>query len=252
MLTPSSKVWQHPFVDVFRNCGLKQWPQGNFAKEGNAKLAMNLPKDMVLSHALAPADLNWVWMPQEPVVQLAPLSKKALEDAAEQVSAQHEQSEPWLQLQHINGYTGVDGNLCVYEVAHTYLPIKYLSTAIHHHPGCIAAAPNSSLLATVSRSDASPMIALNSSLVTCFKCCGLGSDGPVTCLQAHQGCLLASSAEGQLVRFAQQPNSSIWVEDKRVCVTGRVNSLDAAEDASQAVVGSSMGTIWSSHRVPGG
>ncbi|DBA73164.1 TPA: hypothetical protein ACH3X2_010098 [Trebouxia sp. C0005] len=87
-------------------------------------------------------------------------------------------------------------------------------------------------------------IALNSSLVTCFKCCGLGSDGPVTCLQAHQGCLLASSAEGQLVRFAQQPNSSIWVEDKRVCVTGRVNSLDAAEDASQAVVGSSMGTIW--------
>ncbi len=87
-------------------------------------------------------------------------------------------------------------------------------------------------------------IALNSSLVTCFKCCGLGSDGPVTCLQAHQGCLLAGNAEGQLVRFAQQPNSSIWVEDKRVCVTSRVTSLDAAEDASQAVVGTSMGTIW--------
>ena len=87
-------------------------------------------------------------------------------------------------------------------------------------------------------------IALNSSLVTCFKCCGLGSHGPVTCLQAHQGCLLAGNAEGQLVRFAQQPNSSIWVEDKRVCVTGRVTSLDAAEDASQAVVGTSMGTIW--------
>ena len=33
-------VWQHPFVDAFRICGLKQWPQGNFAKEGNAKLAM--------------------------------------------------------------------------------------------------------------------------------------------------------------------------------------------------------------------
>ncbi len=33
-------VWQHPFVDVFRSCGLKQWPQGNFAKEGSAKLAM--------------------------------------------------------------------------------------------------------------------------------------------------------------------------------------------------------------------
>ncbi len=33
-------VWQHPFVDVFRVCGLKQWPQGNFSKEGNAKLAM--------------------------------------------------------------------------------------------------------------------------------------------------------------------------------------------------------------------
>ena len=87
-------------------------------------------------------------------------------------------------------------------------------------------------------------IALNSSLVTCFKCCGLGSDGQVTCLHAHQGCLLASNVEGQLVRFAQQPNSSIWVEDKRVCVTGRVTSLDAAEDASQAVVGTSMGTIW--------
>ncbi len=87
-------------------------------------------------------------------------------------------------------------------------------------------------------------IALNSSLVTCFKCCGLGSDGPVTCLQAHQGCLLAGNAEGQLVRFAQQPNSSIWMEDKRVCLTGRVTSLDAAEAASQAVVGTSMGAIW--------
>lgn len=87
-------------------------------------------------------------------------------------------------------------------------------------------------------------IALNSSLVTCFKCCGLGNDAPVTCLQANQGCLLAGNAEGQLVRFAQQPNSSIWVEDKRVGVTGRVTSLDAAEDASQAVVGTSMGTIW--------
>jgi len=37
-------------------------------------------------------------------------SKKALEDAAEQVSTQHEQSEPWLQLQHINGYTGEDSS----------------------------------------------------------------------------------------------------------------------------------------------
>jgi len=58
---------------------------------------------------------------------------------------------------------GVDGNLCVYEVAHTYLPIKYLSTTTHHHPGCIAAAPDSSLLATVSRSDASPTVMLVSS-----------------------------------------------------------------------------------------
>ncbi len=58
---------------------------------------------------------------------------------------------------------GVDGNLCVYEVAHTYLPIKYLSTTTHHHPGCIAAAPDSSLLATVSRSDASPTVTLVSS-----------------------------------------------------------------------------------------
>ena len=58
---------------------------------------------------------------------------------------------------------GADGNLCVYEVAHTYLPIKYLSTTTHHHPGCIAAAPNSSLLATVSRSDASPTVMLVSS-----------------------------------------------------------------------------------------
>jgi len=55
---------------------------------------------------------------------------------------------------------GVDGNLCVYEVAHTYLPIKYLSTTTHHHPGCIAAAADSSLLATVSRSDASPTVML--------------------------------------------------------------------------------------------
>ena len=59
---------------------------------------------------------------------------------------------------------GVDGNLCVYEVAHTYLPIKYLSTITHHHhPGCIAAAPDSSLLATVSCSDASPTVMLVSS-----------------------------------------------------------------------------------------
>ncbi len=36
-------------------------------------LLQNLPKEMVLSHALAPADLNWVWMPQEPAVQPAPL-----------------------------------------------------------------------------------------------------------------------------------------------------------------------------------
>ena len=33
-------VWQHPFVDVFRYCNLKQWPQGNFTKEGNVKVAM--------------------------------------------------------------------------------------------------------------------------------------------------------------------------------------------------------------------
>ncbi len=58
---------------------------------------------------------------------------------------------------------GVDGNLCVYEVAHTYLPIKYLSTTTHHYPGCIAAAPDSSLLATVSRSHASPTVMLVSS-----------------------------------------------------------------------------------------
>lgn len=35
-----SAVWQHPFVDVFRYCNLKQWPQGNFTKEGNVKVAM--------------------------------------------------------------------------------------------------------------------------------------------------------------------------------------------------------------------
>ena len=58
---------------------------------------------------------------------------------------------------------GADGNLCVYEVAHTYLPIKYLSTTTHHHPGCIAAAPDSSMLATVSRSDASLTVMLVSS-----------------------------------------------------------------------------------------
>ena len=62
---------------------------------------------------------------------------------------------------------GVDGNLCVYEVAHTYLPIKYLSTTTHHYPGCIAAAPDSSLLATVSRSDASPTVLLVSSAIDC-------------------------------------------------------------------------------------
>ena len=33
-------VWQHPSVDVFRYCNLKQWPQGNCTKEGNVKVAM--------------------------------------------------------------------------------------------------------------------------------------------------------------------------------------------------------------------
>jgi len=122
---------------------------------------------------------------------------------------------------------------------HPY-PVQQLhSTSASQQSACFSAAH----LLHVSFS-AGVQIALNSSLVTCFKCCGLGSDGPVTCLQACQGCLLASNAEGQLVRFAQQPNSSIWVEDKRVSMTGRVTSLIAAEDASQAVVGTSMGTIW--------
>lgn len=40
MVGLQNAVWQHPFVDVFRYCNVKQWPQGNFAKEGNVKVAM--------------------------------------------------------------------------------------------------------------------------------------------------------------------------------------------------------------------
>lgn len=56
---------------------------------------------------------------------------------------------------------GQDGNLCVYEVAHSYLPIKFLSTATHEHPACIAVSSDSALLATVSRSEASPYVRLS-------------------------------------------------------------------------------------------
>ncbi len=87
-------------------------------------------------------------------------------------------------------------------------------------------------------------IAPNSSLVTCFKCCTLGNSAPVTCLQAYTGCLLVGSAEGQLVRFGQQPGSSIWLEDKQASVSGRVTSLCSHDTPGQAVVGTSSGTIW--------
>ena len=36
-------------------------------------LLQSLPKDLVLSHALDAADTNWVWIPVEPMAQLAPL-----------------------------------------------------------------------------------------------------------------------------------------------------------------------------------
>lgn len=52
---------------------------------------------------------------------------------------------PWLYC-----CIGQDGNLCVYEVAQTYLPIKYLSTTNQQQPGCMAVSPDSTLLATVS------------------------------------------------------------------------------------------------------
>ena len=57
-------------------------------------------------------------------------------------------------------FAGQDGNLCVYDVAHSYLPIKYLSTSSGDLPACIAVSSDSSLLATVSRSDASPLVSL--------------------------------------------------------------------------------------------
>ena len=58
---------------------------------------------------------------------------------------------------------GLDGNLCVYEVAHTYLPVKYLSTTASQLPGCMATSADSSLLATVSRSESSPTVSKSSS-----------------------------------------------------------------------------------------
>ena len=87
-------------------------------------------------------------------------------------------------------------------------------------------------------------IAPNSSLVTCLKCCTLGNSGPVTCLQACAGCLLAGNAQGQLARFAQQPGSSIWLEDKRMSLGGGLTTLTVNDTASQAVVGTNLGSIW--------
>lgn len=66
----------------------------------------------------------------------------------------------------------------------------------------------------------------------------------MACLQADNSCLLVGSAEGELVRFAQQPGSSIWVEDKQVSVGGTVTSLASLDTGGQAVVGTSLGTIW--------
>ncbi|KAA6425283.1 MAG: hypothetical protein FRX49_04777, partial [Trebouxia sp. A1-2] len=101
---------------------------------------------------------------------------------------------------------GVDGNLCVYEVAHTYLPIKYLSTAIHHHPGCIAAAPNSSLLATVSRSDASPMASIllfHGSTLEAIRRIESTAPGFTNLLFSQDGSqLLATTADRRLLTYA--------------------------------------------------
>lgn len=53
---------------------------------------------------------------------------------------------------------GQDGNLCVYEVAHTYLPIKYLCTTNQQQPGCMAVSPDSSLLAAVSHTGPASLV----------------------------------------------------------------------------------------------
>lgn len=55
---------------------------------------------------------------------------------------------------------GGDGNLCVYEVAHSYLPIKYLSTTNQQQAGCMAVSSDSTLLACVSHTDAAAPVSL--------------------------------------------------------------------------------------------
>ena len=46
----------------------------------------------------------------------------------------------------------------MYEVAHTYLPIKYLSTTNQQQPGCMAVSPDSALLATVSHTGPASLV----------------------------------------------------------------------------------------------
>ena len=46
---------------------------------------------------------------------------------------------------------GTDGNLCVYDVSQTYLPIKALSATTPGVRNCAAISPDSKLLATVSK-----------------------------------------------------------------------------------------------------
>lgn len=67
-----SSVWQHPLVDVFRYCNLKQWPQGNYAKEGNVKIAMDRTiGHQVITLAGAVPAANYLQLPQDKMDSLA-------------------------------------------------------------------------------------------------------------------------------------------------------------------------------------